>query len=211
MKIEKIIFSKIKDRVFIFFSSKDYLPLYIDDFVTLKLKTNTLLTPLLFRILSRRSLFYLLYQYSLRQIAMSPKIKEILLPKIRQKLYIFQRKYTYSPKINTQKIISRVLKKLNSLDLLNRDIYAQYLVKHNQHKSSYFLRQLFSRYHLDNIFLPDRSSDTKLLKKHLYKKLTNISKPLDVKTKNKIIRSLIQKGFAYPDIKIQIDEWSIQS
>jgi len=159
----------------------------------------------LFEKIKTHSLYYLLYQYSLNQIALSPKIKQTLVPKIRQKLYFYQKKYKLNG--DYQFLIEEIIDKLSSLNLLDETSFAQYLLRKNQKHSRQYLSRLFSFYHLTPP--PDNSQDEiKKIREILLKKKYTFLNLSDTTVKNKLIASLLRKGFAYNDIKTAIDELS---
>jgi len=194
---------RTKNRVWLIFSDSSKLPFFADDVVVLGLKTNLEINDELFEKIKTRSLYYLLYNYSLNQIALSPKISQTLSPKIRQKLYFYQRKYKLTG--DYQFLVDQVIEKVSSLNLLDEISFSQYLLRKNKKHSRQYLSRLFSHYHLS--LPPDlASTDLQNIKDILNKKKYLSLNLAENSVKNKIFASLLRKGFAYYDIKTVIDE-----
>ncbi len=194
---------RTKNRVWLIFSNSVKLPFYADDVLKLGLKSNLEINDELFEKIKTSSLYYLLYNYSLNQVALSPKIKQTLSPKIRQKLYLYQKKYKLTG--DYQFLIEEIIDKLSSLNLLDESSFSDYLLRKNKKHSRQYLSRLFSFYHLT---LPQENpeEDIKNIKEILLKKKYLSLNLSDNTAKNKLIVSLLRKGFAYNDIKIAIDE-----
>lgn len=194
---------RTNNRVWLIFSDSLKLPFFIDDVVLLGLKTNLDINDELFNKIKTASLYYLLYNYSLNQIALSPKISQTLLPKIRQKLYFYQKKYRLEGDFTN--LIDQIIEKLSSLNLLDDTTFANYLLRKNKKHSRQYLSRLFSYYHLS---LPQsyQSDDIENIKNLLIKKKYSTLNLSENSVKNKLFASLIRKGFAYSDIKTAIDE-----
>lgn len=194
---------RTKNRVWLIFSNSLKLPFYADDVLKLGLKAKLEISEELFEKIKTLSLYYLLYNYSLNQIALSPKIRQTLSPKIRQKLYFYQHKY----KLNGDYLflIDETVDKLSSLNLLDEKSFSDYLLRKNKKHSRQYLSRLFSFYHL---IPPQNTSDGDIqnIKEILLKKKYLSLNLSDNTVKNKIITSLLRKGFAYNDIKTVIDE-----
>lgn len=195
---------RIKDRLWLIFSDSTKLPFSLDDYIKFSLKTGQEIDSQNFQKLKGTALFYLLYNYSLNQVALSPKIRQTLSPKLRQKLYFYQKKYKLSGDYSF--LVEEIIDKLSSLSLLNESAFIDYLLRKNKNRSRLYLEKLFSAYHLslpqDYSFNDQNNLQTFLIKKSHY---LNLSDP---SVKNKIISSLLRKGFAYSDIKSAIDEFN---
>lgn len=200
MQLNQIRSSRSSDKVWLTFDDGSFIPFKIDDVVIHKIKIGTIDN---YDFLCELSLKFLLNNYALRQIALSPKIREILLPKLKNQIYYYSKKYTF-PSLNGNQIIDQTLNYLEDKGWLDKNSYAQFLIKKHHKKSSQYLNQLFSFYNLDKTLLINNDQDN--LKKLLQKKLSKLPNPLDFKTKNKLTQSMVQKGFAYSDIKSVIDE-----
>lgn len=204
MQILQIKKSRSNDQVWLTFDDGSYLPFKIDDVVLEKLKINQEVD---FNRLCELSLKFLLNNYALRQIAISPKIGAIILPKLKNQARYYIKKYLPAGRqviLNTDQIITEIINYLENNNWLDKVAYAKFLIKKHYKKSKRYLEQLFSFYHLDKNLLINNDKDN--LKTLLLKKVTKLPNPLDFKTKNKLIQSLLQKGFAYSDIKSVIDE-----
>jgi len=171
--------------------------------VTLGLKTNQDVGDDLYERIKTRCLYYLLYNYSLNQVALSPKISQILSPKIKSKLYFYLKKYKFEGEYLY--LVEEILNKLSSLNLLDDKAFAEHLLRKNKKRSRQYLSRLFSFYHLPP---PNTlsSNDVQNIKEILQKKKYISINWAENSAKNKIIASLARKGFAYNDIKTAIDE-----
>ncbi len=209
LTLQKILPSRrSKNQFWLIFSNNLKLPISSDDYLRFGLKKNQPVSDTLFTDLKTASLFYLLYNYSLRQIALSPKINKILLPKLKQKLYFYQKKYSLTGDFSF--LLDQILDKLKTFNLLKEDDFIDYLVRKYHHKPQNFLRQKLAFYSLK--LPPDFHTDeTQLLKTLLTQKKYQNLNWSDLKVKNKIFASLYRKGFAYNDIKTAIDELSKKS
>ncbi|HAX99437.1 MAG TPA: hypothetical protein DCY12_11265 [Candidatus Atribacteria bacterium] len=196
---------RTKNRVWLIFSDSLKLPFYADDVLKLGLKANLDISDKLFENIKNRSLYYLLYNYSLNQVALSPKIQQTLLPKLRQKLYFYQKKYKLTG--DFQILVDEIIDKLSSLNLLDEASFSEYLLRKNKKRSQQYLSRLFSFYHLTS---PQNTpeGDIQNIKDILLKKKYLSLNLSDNTVKNKLITSLFRKGFAYNDIKTVIDELS---
>lgn len=201
MQLLQIQRSRSSDKVWLSFDDGSYIPFKIDDVVLEKLKINTEVD---YPHLCGLSLKFLINNYALRQVAISPKIETILAPKLKNQARYYQKKYSF-PSLNSDEIVDSTISYLNEKGWLDPVGYAKNLIKKHHKKSKRYLEQLFSFYHLDKSLL-NSSDDLDNMKKILLKKINHLSKPLDFKTKSKLIQSLVQKGFAYSDTKSVIDE-----
>lgn len=200
MQLLQIKKSRSSDKIWLTFDNGSFLPFKLDDYVLEKLKIGDSVD---FDHLCHLSLKFLINNYALRQIAISPKIGEILLPKLKSQSRYYQKKYNFS-NINPDQIINDTIDSLEEKKWLDKDGYAQFLLKKHHKKSRRYLEQLFSYYHLDkSLLVVDDKNNLKIL---LLKKINKLSKQLDLSTKNKLMQSMVQKGFAYSDTKSMIDE-----
>ena len=85
--------SRIPNRVNLVFSDGSYLPFLTDDIIKLSLKKNQSIDNNLLTKITITSLTYLGTDYSLRQIALSPKTEKILTHKL--KLYFSRLKHKF--------------------------------------------------------------------------------------------------------------------
>lgn len=199
---------RTKNRIWLIFSNQLKLPFFADDVVKLGLKNNLEIGDELFEKIKTSSLYYLLYNYSLNQVALSPKISQTLFPKIKQKLHFYLRKYQLSGEYLY--LVDEIIDKLSSLQLLDEASFSQHLLRKNQHRSRQYLSHLFSYYHLD-IPTNYQNNDPESIKKILMKKKFSSLNLSEKAVKNKLLASLARKGFAYNDIKTVIDELSKNS
>lgn len=203
MQLQQIKKSHSSDKVWLTFNNGSFVPFKIDDVVLERLKINAEVD---FPHLCELSLKFLINNYALRQVAISPKIASILVPKLKNQVRYYQNKYNFYES-NYDGIISDTINYLYDKGWLDCDAYAKFIIKKHHKKSKRYLEQLFSLHHLDKSLL-NASDDKNNIKILLLKKISHLAKPLDFKTKNKLFQSLIQKGFAYSDIKSVIDEIS---
>ncbi|MBP6989232.1 hypothetical protein KBB48_00470 [Candidatus Shapirobacteria bacterium] len=199
---------RTKNRIWLIFSDQLKLPFFADDVVKLGLKNNLEIGDELFGRIKAASLYYLLYNYSLRQIALSPKISQTLSPKLKQKLHFYLRKYQLSGEYLY--LVDEIIDKLSSHQLLDEVSFSEHLLRQNRHRSRQYLYRLFSYYHLD---FPEvyQSNDQESIRNILMKKKFSSLNLSEKAVKNKILASLARKGFAYNDIKTVIDELSKNS
>lgn len=207
-KILAIKTSRVPNRVYVSFSDGNFLPLFIDDLVLLRIKKDQEIENEMFEKMVHSSLFYLLYESALRQISYSPKNKIAL----KNKLSLFLKKNILKYKIGFDSkyngIIDEVVLKVMDQGLLIDDDFLKFFIAKNSKKSNQELifllkRQGFSESKIKD-FLPSENEIEKI-KKILVKK--NFSKAYlsGFKEKNKIISSLYRKGFSLDDIKAAID------
>ncbi len=201
MRLLQISPSRSSDKVWLTFDDGSYLPFKIDDVVIHKVKTGDVNN---YQLLCELSLKFLINNYALRQVAISPKIASILLPKLKNQIKYYCKKYNILNS-NTNTIVDDTINYLDNKGWLDKNNYAKFIIKKHHKKSRRYLEQLFSFYHLDKTLLSSNNEKDNI-KNLLLKKTNKLPKPLDFKTKTKLIQSLIQKGFAYNDIKSVIDE-----
>ncbi|PJA51072.1 hypothetical protein CO009_02645 [Candidatus Shapirobacteria bacterium CG_4_8_14_3_um_filter_35_11] len=200
MQLLQIKKSHSRDKVWLTFDDGSFIPFKIDDIVIHKIKVGSEID---YDLLCQLSLKFLLTSYALRQIAISPKIRSILLPKLKNQARYYIKKYNLIIG-NYQNLIDDTLNYLEQKGWLDNNSYAKFLLKKHHQKSKRYLEQLFSHYNLDKSILNNNDQDN--IKNMLLKKISKQPNPLDFKTKNKIIQSMMQKGFTYNDIKSAIDE-----
>lgn len=204
LQLQKILPSRrTKNRVWLIFNDSSKLPFFIDDVVILNLKIGQIIDDGFFNKIKEASLFYLLYNYSLNQIALSPKISRVLSPKIKQKIYFYQKKYHLDGDFSF--LTDKIINKLSEKKLLDEEAYSAYLLRKNKGRSRQYLSQLFNYYHLE-FPLDYNSHDQDILKNLLLKKNVLSLNLSEIAVKNKLFASLMRKGFAYSDIKSVIDE-----
>lgn len=207
-KILAIKTSRVPNRICLNFSDGIFLPIFIDDFVLLKLSKDQEIEDEMFERIVHLSLFYLLYESALRQISYSPKNKIAL----KNKLSLFHKKNILKYKIGFDSkyngIIDEVVSKVTVQGLLNDDDFLKFFIGKNKRKSNqeliYLLKsQGFSETKIRD-FLPAENEKEKIKNFFLKKKFTK-NDFSDFRIKNKIISSLYRKGFNLGDIKAAID------
>ncbi len=198
--------SSNNNLVWLKFSNSKILPLFVDDLIRLNLSKDTEITDNLNEQIQQLSFSYLLKEYALRQIAMSPKTEKVLSPKLKIKSQRLQKKYQYSSNVNPSILISNIINQLNEKNLLNPDHFAQYYIKRHPKMSRL---QLINRLKYFGVnYIPQNISvvdDIDKIKNILRKKYLNLNLS-DYNVKTKIYSALIRQGFTLNDIKNTIDE-----
>lgn len=206
MKVKSLRPSRIPDRIICLFDDKQYLPLYADDVFKLKIAPGQDIIDDEFERLVNHSLTYLLTSYAYHQISISPKIPSTLIPKMRLKARVIGQKYKLL-NVESSAIIQAIIEALQAKNLLSTQSFVDSTFHRLSRKPrSYILNYL--RHHgirLDQVTIPNDNQDSSLLTKLLHSKKYQNLKNADPKTKNRLISSLIRRGFAYSDIKNVID------
>lgn len=194
--------------VWVTFDNGSFLPLFIDDVVRLKLKSNLEISDDQYHQIIDYSLYFLLKNYALRQVAISPKIASVIKPKLKLRFVQYCHKYKL-PLVSADSYIQRVVDFLEEKKLLDQDQYAKYLISHHQRHSRRYLIQLLSSHGLDpNIYLTSLASDLPKINRLLIKKNPTLTDLSCYKTKNKIMASIVRKGFALSDVKNAIGDFA---
>ena len=200
--------SRIKNRVNLVFSDKNYLPFFIDDVIRLSLTKNQELSPEVLDQIKTLSLLYLGKEYALRQIAISPKTEKILFQKLKIFFYKKTQKFKLLDSIPADSISNQIITELKDKQFLNQSDFVDYFLKKNKSKSvaeiKFLLRQQGVEISSLNIS-PDNENQS--IKKILSKKNVNRDQMSDYKYKNKIYASLFRRGFPISAIKAAIDEY----
>ncbi len=194
MQITSIKASKIPNRVWVTFSDGSFIPFFIDDIVKLGLINNQEIDEQKYQQIIKSCLFYLGKEYSLRQVAISPKVEKI----ISQKLNFFLKKNIFKYKIeysNINEIIQEIIDYLNSKKLLDEKSFIEYFVRKNKRKSKNQIQYLLSQL---NIKTDIKSQDSELIKQIIQKK-SNMDK---LKLKSLLYR----RGFNISDINSAFDD-----
>jgi len=204
MKLIKVKASKQPGAVWLIFDDQSYLPYSTDDWIKQKINLPCDLSPEQYQQLIDISFSYRLKIYSLNQIALSPKTKSDLKPKLKLKARFLSQKYKISsPNLDT--IISTVFDYLEEHDLIDEKSYVDYIVSKYSHKPQAYISRYLASKGIDPRKYAIVKDDGQLLKKILMRpKYQNMAKS-DYKTRQKLIASLIRLGFAYDDIKSFID------
>ncbi len=184
------------------FSDGSLYPFPVDDYVLMGLKKTDIDETLLTDIQTRSARF-ILREYSLRQITISPKIRTILSPKLRQYSHKLNLKFKY-PEGLVSGLISEVLDWLESQNLLDEKQYIDYFIRRHRHQSAvqttFQLRRLGLDPHLE--MAPETDKITTIIEKKYHQSDFD-----DYKIRNKITAALYRKGFALDDIKTAIDDF----
>ncbi len=200
--------SRIKNRVNLVFSDKNYLPFFIDDVVRLSLVKHQELSPEFLDQIKTLSLLYLGKEYALRQIAISPKTEKILFQKLKIFFYKKTQKIKLLSSIPTDSISNQIITELKDKKLLNQSDFIDYFIKKNKSKSVVEIKFLLNQKGVDTSSLnisPDNENQS--IKKILSKKNINRNLLSDYSYKNKLYASLFRRGFSISTIKTAIDEY----
>lgn len=192
--------------VWLKFDNSRLLPLKIDDLVTQSITKNIDINSEKLNLIELLSLSFILEEYALRQIAISPKIKSILLPKLKNYCLKASQKYGYPTAIHSN-IINNTLQTLEDKGLLNDQEYISYFIKRHSKKSRAHIVYTLNRLGIDTAnVLPFIVSDIDNITKIINKKYSKIDFS-DYHSRNKVYSALGRLGFALGDIKTAIDEY----
>jgi len=208
MLLTNIKSSLIQNRVNLFFLDGSYLPFFVDDVVKLSLNKNQELDEEKLKQIKSLSLFYLGNNYSLRQIAISPKTEKILSQKLKKYFINITQKYKLLLTFPYETVIDQIITGLKEKKLLNESDYINHFIQKNKSKSVREIQFLLKHQGV-NISSIDLSlnNDKDSIKKILFKKHINMELLADFNFKNKLYASLYRKGFQISDIKTAIDEY----
>lgn len=208
LSIVNIKTSRIKNRVNLVFSDKNYLPMFIDDVVRLSLPKHDEIDEEKLNQIKSLSLYYLGKEYALRQIAISPKTEKILFQKLKIYFIKITQKYKLLSLIQTDSVINQIIDELKEKKYLNQSSFVEYFLKKNKSKSvaeiKYLLRQ--QGIEISSINIPD-NNENQSIKNILSKKKVDKYLLTDYSYKNKLYASLFRKGFSISSIKAAIDEY----
>jgi len=194
--------ARISQKVWLKFSDGHLLPLKIDDLYILSLRKGQEVSPDLYRQIELLSANYILFEYSLRQIALSPKVLPILAQKQHQYWLRVRDKYHYQMSEEAD-IINKINQKLEADNLIDSQAYIEYFVRTHPKYSSQQLKHHFTHLGLQfQISESDLPKITKLLAKKYQK--TDFS---DYKQRSNVYSALFRRGFAIDDIKTAIDDY----
>lgn len=200
MIIKSIKASRIPNRAIIYFENDTFLPVSTDDVYNLHLAKGLDID------LVDNSFKYLLYNYALFQLSLSPKLPKDLVRKMKIKSLYYAKKYNVNSS-NLTEIIDQIVIGLQNKGLLSERDFVESTIHRLARKPNRYIQQLLQSKGVNvgqyqDLFAADDSS---LLKKILATKKYQNLKTADFKTKRKLIASLLRKGFAYDDIKSAID------
>lgn len=161
--------------------------------------------------LSATSLENLLNEYALRQIAISPKNRQILHQKLQQKLPFFIKQYKYVL-LDTGQIITKIIDKLATQNLLNESDFASYLLSRHKNKSSFFQKRILRQKGIDsdivsNLFSrPDSSGQIALITNLVNKYRLRYQNMPKYQQNQKILNLLYNRGFPLSLAKPIVDQ-----
>ncbi|HEX8932013.1 MAG TPA: regulatory protein RecX, partial [Patescibacteria group bacterium] len=198
--------------VVLYFDNNFIIPLFIDDYVRIQLKSGFDYDHEMLATIVNASLGFLLRDYSLRQIAMSPKTKTILSRKIKMKLNQLLSKYKVPQDLTpTSDLIDRELAYIESTGLIdNRQYIESYIRRHPQHSKALIIQGLRAQgvsVTPDELLGFDLGSNRLKIHRLLQKKRFSRELLSDPKSKNKILAFLARKGFSYDEIRSAIDDY----
>lgn len=188
------------NQVFLVFDTGLKLPFFVDDILVLHLHKNQDIGPEEEKKIICFSLTFLLKNYLLHLLAISPKTEKTLI--LRSKIFLkrAQKKFNLSTDVDSLLIINDVITFLKSKNLLSEEDFIDSFIRKNKNKSLRHLRFLLENqgisYDLINSKLSghtDTENLKKLIEKHKHK------------DRNKIVASLYRKGFSLEDINGLID------
>jgi SOS response regulatory protein OraA/RecX len=201
--------SRIPNRVNLVFSDGSYLPFLIDDSVKLSLKKNQPVDDNLLNKIITASLTYLGTDYSLRQIALSPKTEKILTHKLKLYFSRLKHKFTLFSSVSVLPIITDIISQLQSQQLLNPQDFINSFVNKNKSKSVAEIKFLLRQKGIDVKDLTNFQSknDLDAIKTILAKKKLTPDILIDFKQKQRLYASLFRRGFQLSDINAAIDDF----
>ncbi len=208
LTITNIKTGRVSNQVNLTFSDNSYLPFFIDDVVKLGLQKNQTIDGEKFSQIISAALFYLGREYTLRQVAISPKTQKIISQKLKLFFQKTTRKYKHFIGFKTDEIISAIINDLNSKNLLNQDDFVKSFLAKNRRKSTNQIKFLLSQKGVDISSLKlDKTNDIDSIKRILAKKRPTKEFLKDFKAKNNLYASLFRQGFDISDIKAAIDDY----
>lgn len=185
------------------FSSGQLIPLSTDDYVLLALKKFEPLDDDLILKIQTNSAKFLLTEYSLKQVAISPKVRKLLSQRLHRYSSKINLRYNYPAGLVTG-LIEEVLDKINSFGLLDESQFVDYFVRRHHRQSAIQIKYQLKQLGIDQKISSENEIDK--IKSILQKKYPT-SDFSNYAIKNKIIASLYRKGFALRDIKTAIDDF----
>ena len=204
MQIVAISPSRRSSQVWLKFNDQSFIPLRVDDLVVLKIKKLIDLSEDQYQNILSHSVGFLLSEYCLRQIAISPKVESILRRKLRLYCPKIIKKYNYPTDIVTTEQ-EQVIHKIKESNLLDEQKYIDYVIRKYPKKSISEINYLLASLGIDQKINVSPESEINKIKELIAKKY-KIADLADYNTKNKIISRLYRKGFALEFIKTAIDE-----
>ncbi len=200
--------SRIKNRVNLVFSDKNYLPFFIDDIVRLSLVKNQELNLEVMEKIKFLSLLYLGKEYALRQVAISPKTEKVLFYKLKNFLKRTTHKFNLLSGTNIDLVARQIIDELKNKKFLDESDFVDYFIKKNKSKSIVQIKYLLQQQGVDvSKFKISSTNEVETIKNFLIKKKFDQNLLSDYNYKNKLYASLFRKGFSVSTIKTAIDEY----
>ena len=202
MQILTISHSRQPQKVWLKFDDDSLLPFKIDDLVILNIKKFVELDVAALAKIQVASSKFVMSEYALRQIAISPKTSKLLSQKLANYQRLIQKKYSLPSSI-TSGLIEIIIQEISARGLLDDAKFIEYYVRRHSKMS-----QMQIKYNLQSLGLTytSQQTDQNGLNQLIAKK-ARVLDLTDFKTKNKLIASLYRKGFAINLVKTAIDEY----
>jgi SOS response regulatory protein OraA/RecX len=204
MEIISVTVSKKNSHlVWLKFRDGNLLPFSAEDYVLMHLRKSELLSNDQFLAIETASARFLLTEYSFRQVAISPKVRKLLI----QKLQLYSQKINHLyhfPESLVKNLIDPVVDKIEDLGMLDVPGFVEYFSRRHRRQSASQIKFQLRQLGIDQKLTV--SDDVDKIKIILQKKYQPDDFS-DYKSKNKIIAKLYQKGFAVNDIKTAIDDY----
>lgn len=200
--------SRIKNRVNLVFSDKNYLPFFIDDIVRLSLVKNQELKLEVMEKIKFLSLIYLGKEFALRQVAISPKTEKVLFYKLKNFLKRTTHKFNLLSGTDIDLVARQIIDELKNKKFLDESDFVDYFIKKNKSKSIAQIKFLLQQQGVDvSKFKISSPNEVETIKNFLIKKKFDQNLLSDYNYKNKLYASLFRKGFSVSTIKTAIDEY----
>ena len=201
MQILKIKISRDPNKVFLSVSNGLFIPLFIDDLVTLKIKPNQEITSEDLDKILQTSLVFLLKEYALKQVSLSPKTAFILSLKLKKHFKKICFKYKFPAIPNAGELIQNCISSLDRQNFLKEIDFIESFINKNKYKSKMEIEYLLSRQGINNHDLI-KMAVSKINEKE---RIKNLIDKKNNKNKIKLMGYLARKGFSLNDIKSVID------
>ena len=155
------------------------------------------------------SLTYLGTDYSLRQIALSPKTEKILTHKLKLYFSRLKHKFILFSSVSISPIITDIISRLQSRQLLNPQDFINSFVNKNKSKSVAEIKFLLRQKGIDTKDLTNFQfkNDLDAIKTILAKKNLTPDILTDFKQKQRLYTSFFRRGFQLSDINTAIDDF----
>lgn len=195
---------KSQQQVWLKFDEGTLLPFKVDDVVRLKLSKFNDISSELHQTILLASANYLLLEYSLRQIAISPKTQKSLSQKL--KMYCQKLKFKYNFSLDLlYPLIDPVVTRIVDDGLIDNQAYVEHLLRKYPRKSQMEITYLLRQQGISFSPTPDSQQEIAKIKNIILKKYHSYNLA-DYNVKSKLIGNLCRKGFPIEFIKTAIDE-----